>query len=63
MSRWDFSDWFILFHVNAAAIAATVFLFVHPDPLNFATWGTFCAAVLSSYHWMLIRDAKEKDAC
>jgi hypothetical protein len=60
--KWDFSDWFVLAHVNAAAVAATIFLFLYPVPTNFITWGTFMAALFSAYHWMLIRDAKQADA-
>lgn len=59
---WDRGDWFVLLHANAAGIAATTFLFLHPDPINFATWGTFCGVLFSLYHWFLIRDSKTPDA-
>ncbi len=59
----DFRDWFILAHVNAAGIVATIFLFKHPDALNFATWGATLTTIVGVYHWTVIRDSKEKDAC
>jgi squalene cyclase len=57
-----FRDWFVMGHVNAALIAATVFLFKHSDTMNFATWGTVLVTVIGVYHWLVIRDSKEKDA-
>jgi hypothetical protein len=58
----DFRDWFVLLHLNAAGIAATVFLFKHPDPLNFATWATMLGTISGCYHWFMIRDQKIPDA-
>lgn len=58
----DFRDWFVMLHVNAALIAATVFVFCHPDSVNFVTWGTVLVTVVGVYHWLVIRDSKEKDA-
>jgi hypothetical protein len=58
----DFRDWFIMAHVNAAGIAATVFLFKHPDALNFATWAGMLATIVGFYHWAVIKDSKTADA-
>ena len=60
--KWNFDDWFVAVHVNAAWMAATVFVYHHPDPVNFATWATFSATAVGVYHWLIIRDSKEKDS-
>lgn len=59
---WDLTDWLIAFLVTAAWIAATVFLFIHPDPLNFATWATVSGTLVGVYHWLRVRDDKIKDS-
>lgn len=58
----DFRDWFVLLHTNAAGIAATVFVFKHPDPLNFVTWATMLGTIVTFYHLFVIKDAKTPDA-
>lgn len=58
----DARDWFIIFHVNAAGIAATVFLFWHPEVMNFATWVGFIGVIIGFYQWQTIRDQKIQDA-
>lgn len=58
----DFRDWFILGHINLAGAAATVFLFKHPDTVNFVTWAGMLSTVIGFYHWMVIRDSKQADA-
>ncbi len=58
----DFRDWFVMAHVNAAGIAATVFLFKHYDPLNFATWATMLGTIIGCYHWFVLKDSKQADA-
>lgn len=61
--KWDFRDWVIAGHVGAAWIAATVYIFLHADDVNFVTWAGFSTTVGGIYHWLVIRDSKEKDAC
>lgn len=68
----DIRDWAILVLMALAGLVSDVFLFVTLHQAGtaqlgaavaaFATWGTFHAALLSAYHWMVIRDSKEKDA-
>jgi hypothetical protein len=58
----DIRDWFILFHLNAAGIAATVFVFKHPEPMNFATLATLLGTLVSCYHWFVLKDSKQADA-
>jgi hypothetical protein len=43
-------------------IAGTAFIFKHPDTMNFVTWGTLCGTLTGAYHWMVIKDSKQKDA-
>jgi hypothetical protein len=59
----DFRDYFILGHVNAAGIAATVYTFMHPDPVTFGVYGTLIAALIGSYKWFVYKDSKVPDAC
>lgn len=56
-----FTDWFVLGAVTAIMIAATVFLFMHPSAESFGVWGTAVATICTAYHWITIRDSKEKD--
>ena len=58
----DARDWFILFHLNAAGIAATVFVFEHPDTANFVTWAGMLATLVGAYHWFVFKDLKTPDA-
>lgn len=48
--------------ITSGWVAATVFLFKHPDPMNFATWGTFSGAVICAYKWLDFKDSKVPDA-
>jgi hypothetical protein len=58
----DFRDWFVIAMISAAWVAATVFIFKHWDPLNFATWATFSGTAIAGYHWLMIKDSKQEDA-
>ncbi len=62
MKSADFRDYFILMHVNAAGIAATVYTFMHPDPVTFGAYGTLIAALVGTYHWFVLKDSKQADA-
>jgi hypothetical protein len=58
----DLRDWFIILLHAGMWTAGTVFIFKHPSEVNFATWGTLGATMTGAYHWMVIRDSKQKDA-
>lgn len=58
----DARDWAVIGLMAAIQLAATVFIFKHPEAINFATWATVVGGLISAYHWMVIRDSKEKDA-
>jgi uncharacterized membrane protein len=58
----DVRDWVVIGLMAAIQVAATVFIFMHPDAVNFATWATIVGGLTTAYHWMVIRDSKEKDA-
>lgn len=58
----DVRDWFIILHVNAAGIAGTAFMFVHPSPAAFATWAGLISTIIGCYHWFTLRDQKTEDA-
>ena len=60
-SGWDLSDWLIMILITAAWAASTVFLFKHPDPINFGTWATLAGTMIGAYHWMRVRDDKLED--
>jgi hypothetical protein len=62
VSKWEKQDWLVLIHADLIGVAATVFLFHHDEPMNFATWATLCATLSGVYHWLLVRDAKIPDA-
>ena len=47
----------------AIILRVDVRVFSHPDPINFGTWAGVTSTVTCAYHWLVIRDAKEKDAC
>jgi heme/copper-type cytochrome/quinol oxidase subunit 4 len=58
----DIRDWIVIGLMAAIQIAATVFVFLHPDAVNFATWATVCGTLTTAYHWLVIRDSKQADA-
>lgn len=58
----DTRDWIVIALMAAIQVAATVFLFEHTDAINFATWATVVGGLTTAYHWLVIRDSKEKDA-
>ena len=49
--------------VTAVLGAGTVYLFIHPGDIAFGTWGGIVTTITGVYHWLNIRDSKEKDAC
>ena len=58
----DTRDWVVIGLMAAIQVAATVFVFKHPDPVNFGTWAGLCGTLTGAYHWMVIRDSKQADA-
>jgi membrane protease YdiL (CAAX protease family) len=63
MVTLDVRDWLVMCIVTCAWLASTVFLFLHPDPANFATWAALGATMTGAYHWICYRDQKEADRC
>lgn len=60
MNGLDARDWYVMVHIGGALVASTVFLFFHPDV--FPTYCTFVGGVGAMFHWMVIKDSKQKDA-
>lgn len=58
----DLRDWVVIGLLAAMHVSATVFLFVERSPTNFVTWAGVTSTITCAYHWMVIRDSKEKDA-
>jgi hypothetical protein len=63
MKLSDLRDILVFIAVANIQICSTVFLFHHADGINFATWAGVCGTLTAAYHWMCVRDDKEKDAC
>jgi uncharacterized membrane-anchored protein YitT (DUF2179 family) len=61
MVNLDIRDWLIIILVAFIMAIATVYLFTHPSPAAFATWGGVAATVSTMYHWIVFRDSKIKD--
>lgn len=58
----DTRDWVIIALMANIQIVASIFVFKHPDAVNFATWATVAGTLTGAYHWMVIRDSKQADA-
>lgn len=58
----DFRDWFVVAMIVLIGVAATVFLFKHPEAVNFATWATIVGTLSTLYHFLVIKDSKQADA-
>jgi hypothetical protein len=58
----DTRDWIVIGLMGLIQVASTVFVFKHPDAINFATWATLCGTLVGAYHWMVIRDSKTPDS-
>jgi hypothetical protein len=58
----DVRDWLVVLLVAVTWIAATAFLFTHPDVANFATWAAVISTVTGLYHFLVVRDSKIPDA-
>lgn len=57
----DIRDWIIVISMAGIQVAATVFIFKHPETLNFATWATVTGTLAGSYHWANLKDSKTPD--
>ena len=62
MNKQDYRDYFVLGAVSVSGVAATVFLFMYPSSVNFATWAGFEATLYGAYHWLCVSDDKRMDA-
>lgn len=60
VNRLDARDWYAMVHIGGVLVAATVFLFKHPDVFN--QWCVFVGTVGGIFHWLVIRDQKVPDA-
>lgn len=59
----DFKDWFVVFLIVAIEAVATVFLFLVRSPAVFVTWAGVTTTTTGLYHFLVIRDSKQADAC
>ena len=61
----DSRDWFIMILVGGIWAAGTVFIFRFGSKENavalMTAWGGICATMGGIYHWLTIRDDKQKD--
>lgn len=55
-------DWFVLVLLGGIAIAATVFLFLHPSEANFGIWAGALGTLATAFHWLVYLDSKRPDA-
>jgi hypothetical protein len=62
VNKQDCRDWVILGLVTGGWAAATLFLFTHPAPMNFATWSGVVATICGVYHFLTVSDDKRADA-
>ena len=62
MNKQDYRDTFVLMMVSGGWVAATVFLFLYPTQMNFATWAALVATVGGIYHYLCVSDDKREDA-
>lgn len=63
MSGWDLDDWIIMALVVLIMLAGTVYLFLHPAAAVFAAWCGLVTTVTGVFHFMRVKDDKEKDSC
>jgi hypothetical protein len=57
----DVRDWVVIALTAIIEMAGIVFVFKHPEVANFVTFSTLSGAIISGYHWMVIRDDKQAD--
>lgn len=55
------TDYVVMFIVSAAWFSGTVFLFIHPSEVNFATWAGLAVTIGGIYHWITVYDDKKPD--
>jgi hypothetical protein len=63
MQKNDCRDWFVMLLFANLAVAATVYLFLHPSNIAYGTWGSILSTTGVTFHWLTVRDAKVPDAC
>jgi hypothetical protein len=61
-NRPDKRDTVVMVMVCCGWVAATVFLFMYPQSINFATWAGLVATIGGVFHWLCISDDKRVDA-
>lgn len=60
--KCDLKDYFVMALITCGWGVSSVFLWIHPTDMNFATWGTFSAVVIAAYRWIDYKDSKVPDA-
>lgn len=61
-NKQDIRDWVVMALVTLICLAATIFLFAYPAPMNFATWSGVVATICGVYHFLTVSDDKRSDA-
>jgi len=59
--KQDVRDWFIMLLVTAAWCFASVYLWRHASDAAFGIWAGICGTLTATYHWLNVKDSKEKD--
>ncbi len=57
----DLRDRLVMLIVTLILAVGTIYVFVHPTDMNFTTWAGLVVTITGVYHWLNIRDDKEKD--
>ena len=55
-------DWIVIGLMANIQISATIFIFIHFESVNFATWAAVTGTLTGAYHWIVARDQKTPDA-
>ena len=58
----DARDWVVMGLVTGGWVAGTVFLYLFPSSVNFATWSGLTATICGVYHFLSVSDDKRVDA-
>jgi hypothetical protein len=54
-------DWFVMILVALMWSFAGVILWIHYSDAAFGIWAGVCGTLTAVYHWLTVRDDKEKD--
>jgi len=59
-NKLDAKDWYVMLHMGAILLAATAFVFLHPE--FFPTYCMFVGTVGAIFNWLVMHDDKVPDA-